>query len=78
VAAVIVGARPIKIREVAVAGKIRDATGVVVGLAESVLRLAGKIFGRLATKVQFERIALLVAFDSIWRIWPKAGLGRER
>src|SRR5437899_2545790 len=84
VAAVIIGARPIQIREIAVAGEIGDAAGVVVRLAKDVLRLSGKIFGRLAAKRNLERIALLIAFRfhladlAERRVGPGQVIGRKR
>ena len=59
--AVVVGASPVRRRVVAVLGKERDAAGVVVGAAERVLNLTGKILAGLAAKRQFQRIAFQIS-----------------
>ena len=55
-AAVVIGASPIRGGVVAVRGEIGDALGIVVGFAESVLDLAGKILRGLAAEGEFERV----------------------
>jgi hypothetical protein len=75
VSTIIVRARPIKPRIIAVAGEIGDATGVVVGLAEGVWRLSGKEFCGLAAKDQFERIAFLVAVGFDLALLANGGVG---
>ena len=60
-AAVVIGARPVGGGIVTVCGKIGDAGGVVIRLAECVLNLAGEEAGRLAAKGEFEGVGFLVA-----------------
>ena len=74
-AAIVIGSCPIRGGIVAVGGEVRDALSVVVGFAESVLDLAGKIFARLATEGEFESVGFLVAVGLDLAILAEGGVG---
>ncbi len=74
-AAIVIGACPIRGGIVAVRGEVGDALSVVVGFAEGVLDLAGKIFGRLATEGEFEGVGFLVAIGLHLAILAEGGVG---
>src|ERR1700694_936577 len=58
---VVVGATPFGGSVVTVRRKKRDTTCVVVGAAERVLNLAGKIFAGFAAKGELDRIAFQIS-----------------
>ena len=61
VAAVGVGACPVRVGVVAVGGEIQDAAGVAVRLGQGVLGLAAEEGGGLAAEGEFEGVDLAVA-----------------
>src|SRR5580704_10558836 len=76
-ALVVIGARRVRIGEIAVFRKVGDAACVVVGLTEAVPDLTGEKAHRSAAEPNFQRIALLIALGLklplLTKIWVGPG-----